>query len=402
MNSRKKQLAAAAVAVAAVCLSIIFVWMFGSLEQQKTPPEPTPSPVVEVTPTPTSVPSPKVTESPTPSPSPSLSPSPTPTPEPTQEPVYEPETDPEILEMYQQNTQEKEELEAQKKPAETMTEEDREEAEKPKQTPKPGSTPKPAKSVWLSDVPMIDQRENYPTGCESVSTVMACQYAGISITPDTFIDRYLPRASFTYENGKAIGYHPNDYFMGNPYTNNGFGCYAPCIEKAVNKFLPAGYTMVNITGKSLSSLCKTYLDKGIPVVTWATMYMVAPGKGASWILRDSGKTYQWKSHEHCLVLTGYDSRYYFFNDPLQGKVKYEKSLVETRYQQMGSQSLVIYQDPESVPTPSPTPKPTPSPTPTPTPSPSPTPSPTPSPEQSPSPTPVESGREEESGVSTLS
>ena len=112
---------------------------------------------------------------------------------------------------------------------------------------------------------------------------MACQYAGISITPDTFIDRYLPRASFTYENGKAIGYHPNDYFMGNPYTNNGFGCYAPCIEKAVNKFLPAGYTMVNTTGKSLSSLCKTYLDKGIPVVTWATMYMVAPGKGASWI-----------------------------------------------------------------------------------------------------------------------
>ena len=41
MNSRKKQLAAAAVAVAAVCLSIIFVWMFGSLVQQAITPEQT-------------------------------------------------------------------------------------------------------------------------------------------------------------------------------------------------------------------------------------------------------------------------------------------------------------------------------------------------------------------------
>ena len=29
---------------------------------------------------------------------------------------------------------------------------------------------------------------DYPTGCESVSAVMALQYAGVDITVDTFID----------------------------------------------------------------------------------------------------------------------------------------------------------------------------------------------------------------------
>lgn len=394
MNQKRRQMALAGVAVLVVCFSLIFIGLFGSLEEVEVEPSPSSldssSAVVE-TPTPT----PKQTNSPTPEPTPSPSPSSTPTPSPvatpksTPEPVYEPETDPEILQVYEENQKEKEELENQKKPSQSITEEDKEQAQKPSQTPdssssskpsatekpkptpsssskpnvteKPKPTPTPEKRVWLSEVPFISQVGKYPTGCESVSAVMACQYAGISITPNTFIDKYLPKASFTYKNGNLVGYHPNDVFMGNPYTNNGFGCYAPCIEKAINKFLPDSCTMVNTTGKSLSSLCRTYIDKGVPVVMWATMYMVEPGKGATWILKDTGKTFQWISHEHCLVLTGYDSEYYYFNDPLDGQVKYKKNLVETRYKQMGSQSLVVYNDtmmePEKTPAPESTPTP---------------------------------------------
>lgn len=391
----------------AICLSMIFVWMVGGLQEQQISPTPVPTPVVQTTLLPTV--SPKASSIPTATP---LPPTPTPSvaPTATPEPVYEPETDPEILKVYEQNTQNREEVQAQQKPAETITEEDRQEAEKPKQTPKPGSSSKPAatpqKTVWISDVPFIDQRGKYPTGCESVSAVMACQYAGIAITPDTFIDKYLPRASFTYKNGKLVGYHPNDCFMGNPYTSNGFGCYAPCIEKTIRKFLPTNYTMINTTGSSVSSLCKNYIDRGVPVVFWATMSMVAPGKGATWTLKDSGQTFQWLANEHCLVLTGYDSQYYFFNDPLQGKVKYKKSLVETRYKQMGSQSLVIYQDsqlkPTSTPTPISTPVPTPSSTPVSTPMPSLTPTPSLSPSPSPSLKPTPSSAPQETPVPTVS
>lgn len=384
MNRKRRQMALAGVSVLVVCFSLLFIGLFGSLEEMKVEPSPSSldfSSVAVETPTPTpkrtSSPTPEPTPTPTPSPSPSATPTPTPspvaTPKSTPEPVYEPETDPEILQVYEENQKEKEELEAQKKPAQVITEEDKEQAQKPAPTPnhstsskpsatqKPKPTPTPEKRVWLSEVPFISQVGTYPTGCESVSAVMACQYAGISITPNTFIDNYLPRASFTYKNGKLVGYHPNDVFMGNPYTNNGFGCYAPCIEKAINKFLPDSCTMVNTTGKSLSSLCRTYIDKGIPVVMWATMYMMEPGKGSIWVLKDTGKTFQWISHEHCLVLTGYDSQYYYFNDPLDGQVKYKKNLVETRYQQMGSQSLVVYKntmiEPEKTPVPESTPTP---------------------------------------------
>ena len=62
-----------------------------------------------------------------------------------------------------------------------------------------------------------------------------------------------------------------------------------------------------------------------------------------WYLQEDGSLFQWIGREHCLVLTGYDNQYYYFNDPLSGKVKYAKSLVETRFSQLGKQSLVIYE-----------------------------------------------------------
>lgn len=246
--------------------------------------------------------------------------------EPREEPVYVKETQKEILDFYEENTKDRENASSQGTPVSPPSQGQSSEDER----------------VWLSDVPFISQVGTYPTGCESVSAVMACRYAGISISVDAFID-YLPRASFRYENGKMIGWHPNNYFMGDPKSYNGFGCYAPCIEKAIRKFLPGGYTFQNTTGTSLSSLCHQYIDNGIPVVVWATMYMNPPTKGRQWYLQEDGSLFQWIGREHCLVLTGYDNQYYYFNDPLSGKVKYTKFLVETRFSQLGKQSLVIYE-----------------------------------------------------------
>lgn len=194
----------------------------------------------------------------------------------------------------------------------------------------------------LLDVEFISQLDAYPNGCESVSAVMACRYAGIDISVGGFIDNYLPKKPFYYENNLLYGYHPNDFFMGSPYSDDGLGCYAPCIEKAIKKFLPFEYTLKNTTGVSLSMLCRQYIDSGIPVVVWATRDMLPAGEGYSWYLDGTSEIFQWQSNEHCLVLTGYDDSYYYFNDPLKGKVKYEKNLAQTRYEELGKQSLVVY------------------------------------------------------------
>ncbi len=63
--------------------------------------------------------------------------------------------------------------------------------------PKPSITP-----TKLLNVPFIDQRKKYPTGCESISAVMALQYLGISISPETFIDNYLDKGRTPYSDRK--------------------------------------------------------------------------------------------------------------------------------------------------------------------------------------------------------
>ena len=57
---------------------------------------------------------------------------------------------------------------------------------------KEGQTPEGTEAVIL-DVPFIDQRIKYPTGCECVSAVMALQGLGYDISVDDFIDSCMVR-----------------------------------------------------------------------------------------------------------------------------------------------------------------------------------------------------------------
>ena len=45
----------------------------------------------------------------------------------------------------------------------------------------------------IIDVPYIDQTQEWPTGCESVSAVMLLQYLGVNISVNEFIEKYLER-----------------------------------------------------------------------------------------------------------------------------------------------------------------------------------------------------------------
>lgn len=83
-------------------------------------------------------------------------------------------------------------------------------------------------NAQIIDVPFIDQRMLYPTGCESVSTTTVLQYYGIDITVDDFIENHLVKADLKivgYKRGKTIfsSEHPNRAFIGNPKSANGLG-----------------------------------------------------------------------------------------------------------------------------------------------------------------------------------
>lgn len=195
----------------------------------------------------------------------------------------------------------------------------------------------------IIQVPYIDQSLKYPTGCESVSTVMLLQYLGYDFSVDEFIADYLEMRDFEEREGQLFGADPNLYFCGSPYDKESFGCYAPVICKALEKAIGNKYLVTNETGVSMDELIKKYIDSDLPVIFWACINMREPVVGPEWKLLDSGETFTWISNEHCMLLVGYDEEGYYFNDPHEnrGLIRYEKELVENRHKAQYSMAVGV-------------------------------------------------------------
>lgn len=133
------------------------------------------------------------------------------------------------------------------------------------------------------NVPIISQRPQLPTGCEITAVTMMLKYKGAKVDKVTLAKK-MPRSS-----------NPNKGYVGNPFTRHGWTIYPPALMKLVKKY--AG-SSVNLTGKSNATIEKQ-LRSNKPIVVW-----VSPMHGFN---------------VHALVLTGYDQKYYYFNDCWTGE-----------------------------------------------------------------------------------
>ena len=205
-------------------------------------------------------------------------------------------------------------------------------------------------SKKISNVPLIGQSK-LPTGCETCSATMLLKHYGYNISETTFADKYLVKKPFGYSNGSYTGPDPNCAFVGTPYSSNSYGAYAPIMVKCMNKYLSdKSYKAVEISGKSLEYLSGKYVAQGQPIMVWATINMSPSFKTTTWRVNYTdenakyklGSYYTWTAGEHCLLLTGYDKDYYYFNDPwTNARTRYSKSLVNTRYNELGKQAVVM-------------------------------------------------------------
>lgn len=180
----------------------------------------------------------------------------------------------------------------------------------------------------------ICQLDSWPTGCESVSAVMALRYAGIEITVDDFIDNCLICTERPF--------NPNKSFGGDPRSTGGKGCYAPVIKAACDKLLTESKLEARVLNEpTVADLCEKYVARDIPVVIWATLDMAEPFVGDSWEFE--GKTVTWIRPEHCLLLVGYNSESYIFRDPMhrESVTYYSIEATETAYKALFSQAVVI-------------------------------------------------------------
>ena len=196
----------------------------------------------------------------------------------------------------------------------------------------------------LLDCVYLNQKElGYLTGCEAVTAVMALQTAGLEISVEEFMEA-MPQGELYQKDGKTYGPDPNQVFVGNPLSKSGYGCFAPVILETVEKLLAGGRSGLEIrdlTGSSLEEL-KEQLNQGNPVILWASSGMGTISYRDSWLVEGRSTPYFWPRGEHCLLLTGYQGEYLFFNDPSETEaMAYSTDQVAAPYEELGRQALVI-------------------------------------------------------------
>ena len=186
------------------------------------------------------------------------------------------------------------------------------------------------------DVNNVEQNPELPTGCEVTALTTVLNYLNYDVDKLTLADLFLPKG----EIGKT---HPDEAFIGNPRDKNSYGANAPVLAKTANDYLTrmeSKHKAYDVSNTEFSELIK-YLYDGYPVMIWATVDMKASYPTTKWNL-DSGE-YQWYSKFHCMVLVGFTEDEYIVADPLkQGLTYYKKDLVETRYNELNKQAIVIY------------------------------------------------------------
>lgn len=172
---------------------------------------------------------------------------------------------------------------------------------------------------------------------------MLLQYLGVDISASEFINSHLDMGRSPFiRYGEWYACDPREQYPGNPANSSGWGCYPEVIKKAVDSLAPQGFETFVLKDTPLSTLVSEYLDNGIPVAFWGTIDMKKPIEHVTWNVVDSDKKHTWISPFHCLLLVGYDSEGYYFNDPWQDKlVHYKKKAVELAYSGMGREALVV-------------------------------------------------------------
>jgi uncharacterized protein YvpB len=190
----------------------------------------------------------------------------------------------------------------------------------------------------VDGVPVISQFPELPSGCESAAASMLAQWAGINVNKKE-IAKFLPKGPLPrYRNGFLYGMSPEEAFIGDPFSNKGFGVYHGPVASVLNLYLEGNAR--DITGVSFQEVLKV-IDGGRPVVVWATKDMALPYIYGSWYDKD-GKRIEWIAPEHVFVLVGYTSKEVIVNDPYTGQRKlYPIKTFEDRWESMGRQAVTV-------------------------------------------------------------
>ena len=164
------------------------------------------------------------------------------------------------------------------------------------------------------------QLPELPTGCEATALGTLLRLNDVDVTKIEVADA-MPKNN----DGEYIY-----SFYGNPFSQNGWACMAPCSVITAQKFLEK-------TGKSAVELKDVELTNvPLPCAVWVTIDLDEPDY--SGITRNG---YPLFYNTHCLVVTAIDENTVKTIDPLKGYAEYNLDTFEKIYSALGSQAVYI-------------------------------------------------------------
>ncbi|QQZ07757.1 C39 family peptidase [Heyndrickxia vini] len=201
---------------------------------------------------------------------------------------------------------------------------------------------RPTKKVLSA--PVVKQFPELARGCEVTSLAMLLGDAGVKVSKMTLASK-VKKDPTKYKVKKGKKYFGNPYygFVGNIYTfkKPGLAVYHGPIASLASKYLPK--RIVDLTGSSFDTV-KDYVAAGHPVwVITTSWFRYVPSKYWTTWYTPHGKiriTYK----EHSVLITGYDKKYVYFNDPMDGKKNRKKPLKQfiEGWKQFGNQAISYY------------------------------------------------------------
>ena len=192
--------------------------------------------------------------------------------------------------------------------------------------------------VILLGVQNILQKPELPAGPEITCLTIVLNYLGDYADKVYMAENYLTMA----EPGTAS---PYEAYLGDPkVSKDSFGCYAPVIVDAANRyFADKGNTRkkaMDVSGSTLKELLE-FVKNGTPVLVWGTTNLVKSKVTAEWEI--NGELIQWQGYEHCTVLMGYNITRgtVIVADPLRGIVEFDMQKYYERYVEQNKNAVII-------------------------------------------------------------
>lgn len=198
----------------------------------------------------------------------------------------------------------------------------------------------------IENFPIIYQMPELPTGCEITAMTMVLNYYGMQADKVDLAVNYLPAMYSTGlyygEDGRVYGNDINQYFIGDPTTEEGIICGTGAIVSAADQYLEASGSELRAEDRTGSTPEELYqlVSENVPVVVWCTIGMQDRSVVQGWYT-ESGEYVDWGTGDHGAVLVGYSSDTVTIADPISGLIEYDRAQFESVFASRGNRCVTI-------------------------------------------------------------